>query len=90
MSTFSMSHQAHMQKARATLAASPPPPEEIEPRVEALVTELIGRVADKWTMVILEVLAEQGKMRFTRLGELVEGVSQKMLTKLEYSPDLAT
>lgn len=62
-----------------TLAA--PPPEEIDPRVEALVTELIGRIADKWTMVVLEVLAEQGEMRFTRLGELVEGVSQKMLTK---------
>ena len=29
-----------------------------DPRVEALVTELIGRVADKWTMLILEVLTE--------------------------------
>lgn len=58
-----------------------PPPEEIDPRVEALVTELIGRIADKWTMVVLDVLAEHGEMRFTRLGELVEGVSQKMLTK---------
>ncbi|MBV9790131.1 MAG: helix-turn-helix transcriptional regulator [Chloroflexi bacterium] len=55
--------------------------EAIDPRVEALVTELIGRIADKWTMVVLDVLAEHGEMRFTRLGELVEGVSQKMLTK---------
>lgn len=55
--------------------------EEIDPRVEALVTELIGRIADKWTMVVLDVLAEHGEMRFTRLGKLVEGVSQKMLTK---------
>jgi DNA-binding HxlR family transcriptional regulator len=53
----------------------------VDPRVGALVNELIGRVADKWTMVILEVLAEQGEMRFTRLGEQVEGISQKMLTK---------
>ena len=43
--------------------------------------DLIGRVADKWTMLILEVLAENGKLRFTRLSELVEGVSQKMLTQ---------
>src|ERR1700735_4671327 len=52
-----------------------------DPRVEALVTELIGRVADKWTMLILEVLTERGELRFTRLGELVEGISQKMLTQ---------
>ena len=29
-----------------------------DPRVEAFVTELIGRVADKWTMMIIEVLTE--------------------------------
>lgn len=68
-------------QAKATWAASPPPPEEIDPRIAALVTELIGRVADKWTMVILEALEEQGEMRFTRLGEKVAGISQKMLTK---------
>jgi DNA-binding HxlR family transcriptional regulator len=54
---------------------------EPDPRVEALVNELISRVADKWTMLILEVLAEHGEMRFTRIGEAVPGVSQKMLTQ---------
>lgn len=57
------------------------PPDVIDPRIEALVNELIGRVADKWTMLILEVLAEKGELRFTRLGELVDGISQKMLTQ---------
>ena len=52
-----------------------------DPRVEALVNEVIGRVADKWTMLILEVLAEHGEQRFTRVGELVGGISQKMLTQ---------
>lgn len=52
-----------------------------DPRIEALVNELIGRVADKWTMLVLEALAEHGEMRFTRLGEKVPGVSQKMLTQ---------
>nr|WP_314436769.1 helix-turn-helix domain-containing protein [uncultured Brevundimonas sp.] len=52
-----------------------------DPRVEALVNEVIGRVADKWTMLILEVLAEHGEQRFTRLGQLVGGISQKMLTQ---------
>jgi DNA-binding HxlR family transcriptional regulator len=51
------------------------------PRVEALVTELIGRVADKWTMLILEVLTERGELRFTRLSEMVPGISYKMLTQ---------
>jgi DNA-binding HxlR family transcriptional regulator len=32
-------------------------------------------------MLILEVLAEKGELRFTRLGELVDGISQKMLTQ---------
>jgi DNA-binding HxlR family transcriptional regulator len=59
----------------------PPPPKEIAPRVEALVTDLVGRVADKWTMLILEVLIEQGTVRFNRLGKLVGGISQKMLTQ---------
>ena len=49
--------------------------------VEVLVREMIGRVADKWTMLILEELTEHGTVRFTRLGELVGGISQKMLTK---------
>jgi DNA-binding HxlR family transcriptional regulator len=32
-------------------------------------------------MLVLEVLAEKGELRFTRLSELVEGISQKMLTQ---------
>lgn len=52
-----------------------------DPRIEALVTELIGRVADKWTMLILEVLTERGELRFTRLSEAIPGISYKMLTQ---------
>src|SRR5882762_6784792 len=54
---------------------------ESSPEVEVLVREIIERVADKWTMLVLEVLAEHGTLRFTRLGELVGDISQKMLTK---------
>jgi len=57
------------------------PPEQEDPELEALVREIIGRVADKWTMLALEVLSEHGRLRFTRLGDLIGGVSQKMLTK---------
>jgi len=54
---------------------------DVDPRLNALVMEVIGRVADKWTMTVLEVLAEAGTLRFTRLAEAVPGVSQKMLTQ---------
>ena len=57
------------------------PGQDLDPRVEALVTDLIGRVADKWTMLTLEVLVEEGELRFTRLAEFVQGISQKMLTQ---------
>jgi DNA-binding HxlR family transcriptional regulator len=69
------------QIAKARAHAASTPPADLDPRIEALVNDLIGRVADKWTMIILEVLAEKGELRFTRLCERVEGVSQKMLTQ---------
>ncbi len=69
------------QIAMAKLYAAATPPDDIDPRIEALVHELIGRVADKWTMLVLEVLGEHGELRFTRLSELVPGISQKMLTQ---------
>ncbi|MBN8844231.1 MAG: helix-turn-helix transcriptional regulator [Sphingomonadales bacterium] len=53
----------------------------LDPRVEMLVNELIGRVADKWTMLLLEALEDNGECRFTRLAQLVPGISQKMLTQ---------
>lgn len=61
--------------------AHPETGQTADPRVEALVNEVIGRVADKWTMLVLEVLAEHGELRFTRIGEQVGGISQKMLTQ---------
>lgn len=61
--------------------ASPHSDEPADPRVEALVNDVIGQVADKWTMLILEVLTEHGEQRFTQIGRLVGGVSQKMLTQ---------
>lgn len=58
-----------------------PVPDETDPALEALVRDVIGRVADKWTMLILETLEEHGTLRFTEVGRLVGGISQKMLTK---------
>lgn len=52
-----------------------------DPRVDALVYDLIGAVADKWSMIMLETLDERGEMRFTQLSKAIPGISQKMLTQ---------
>ncbi len=54
---------------------------EIDPRVNALVNDLIGHIADKWSMLITEELIAKGEMRFTQIGRAVPGISQKMLTQ---------
>jgi DNA-binding HxlR family transcriptional regulator len=65
------------------MSASPASPTypQTDPQLDALVREIIDRIADKWTMLALEVLAEHGRMRFTQIAEAIGGVSQKMLTK---------
>ncbi len=50
------------------------------PKVD-LVRELLDRVADKWTLLVIEALESGQPVRFSRLREQVTGVSQKMLTK---------
>ena len=50
------------------------------PSKQALVREMLDRVADKWTLFVIDAL-DEGEMRFSRLRERVGGVSQKMLTK---------
>ena len=67
--------------AKAKRYATLTPPTQIDPKIESLVTELIGRVADKWTMLILEALAEKGTLRFTQIGKQLGVISQKMLTQ---------
>jgi DNA-binding HxlR family transcriptional regulator len=54
----------------------------IDPQREALALEMTTQMAETWTLLTLSVLAEAGTpMRFSRVMEQVEGVSQKSLTK---------
>lgn len=48
---------------------------------ELLVREMLERVGDKWTLLVIEELGSGGEMRFTRLRDRIGNVSQKMLTK---------
>lgn len=67
--------------AQDTRIVTPSAPETTDPALDALVTEIIGRVADKWTMLALEALQEHGRLRFTEVAAELKGISQKMLTK---------
>jgi DNA-binding HxlR family transcriptional regulator len=55
-------------------------PEETA-KQEAMVHQMLGHLADKWTLMVLDALAFQKQLRFSRLMEGVPGISQKMLTK---------
>jgi len=49
---------------------------------ETLTRQIVTRVADKWTLWTMSMLAEAERpMRFSRVMEKVEGISQKSLTK---------
>ena len=48
---------------------------------ERLVHEILARVADKWTLLVIDALDGRVETRFTQLLSLIPGVSQKMLTK---------
>jgi DNA-binding HxlR family transcriptional regulator len=49
---------------------------------DALTREMISRISDKWSLWTMGVIAEHGRpMRFSRIMDQVEGISQKSLTK---------
>ena len=49
---------------------------------DALTRDMVSRISDKWSLWTMSVIAEHGQpMRFSRIMEHVEGISQKSLTK---------
>lgn len=44
------------------------------------VRNVLGRFADKWSLLILCNLQGQGKMRYTEIRKAIPDISQKMLT----------
>ncbi|WP_328364968.1 helix-turn-helix transcriptional regulator [Streptomyces sp. NBC_00445] len=43
--------------------------------------DVLHRIGDKWTVLVLGELAESGAKRYTALRRKLEGVSEKMLTQ---------
>src|SRR5580692_1216504 len=49
---------------------------------DALAREMVSRISDKWSLWTMSVIEELGQpMRFSRIMDQVEGISQKSLTK---------
>ena len=61
-----------------TVRSTPPEVEHTPANCRA--REMLIRVADKWSMYIIHVLADDGPLRFSELRRRVDGVSQRMLT----------
>ncbi|MFE3191938.1 winged helix-turn-helix transcriptional regulator [Nocardia sp. NPDC059240] len=43
--------------------------------------QVIGHIASKWTVLVIDSLLQDGVLRYTDLARRIEGVSQKMLTQ---------
>ena len=54
---------------------------DFPPKKQALLHEILGRIADKWTLLVIEALDGEGELRFSDLQRRVGKVSHKMLTK---------
>jgi len=42
---------------------------------------ILNRIADKWTTLVIGILAQGGSRRFNELKRTIGGISQKMLTQ---------
>lgn len=67
--------QRFPQKPSAICPNSP----DIDDQACLAVREVLNRVGDKWSLLIVGYLAE-GPLRFNELRRSVEGISQRMLT----------
>ena len=70
-----------MAKANTLKKPRRPKPAEVEiNHVNCNAREMLIRVGDKWSVYVIHVLGDAGRMRFNELRTHVEGISQRMLT----------
>lgn len=55
------------------------PPTQVEATRACEVRDLLDRLADKWSLLVVELLGE-GTQRFGELRRRIDGISQRMLT----------
>ena len=59
---------------------SPAPEKGIEHATCMAMTDILNRIGDKWTVMVVGILSRNGTMRFNELKRTINGVSQRMLT----------
>ena len=62
--------------------SSVPPPGDLNTSEHTeciVVREILDRVGDKWSVLVIALLGEEGR-RFSELRRSIEGISQRMLT----------
>ncbi|WP_338056600.1 helix-turn-helix domain-containing protein [Salinibacterium metalliresistens] len=74
-----LGHTAVTGRHAITLITEPWESETCESDHNAIVREVFNRVGDKWTLLVIRMLAA-GPTRFTTLRRSVLGISQRMLT----------
>ncbi len=56
------------------------PSNKVEPEEDCrAISETLGRIGDKWTVLVVELLAD-GPVRFNELRRMIGNISQRMLT----------
>lgn len=59
---------------------SPGDPDHVPDHTECIVVrEILDRVGDKWSVLVIALLGEKGR-RFSELRRSIDGISQRMLT----------
>ncbi|MBU1305231.1 MAG: helix-turn-helix transcriptional regulator [Alphaproteobacteria bacterium] len=43
-------------------------------------SDVLNRIGDKWSVMVVGILGNQGTLRFNELKRMINGVSQRMLT----------
>ncbi|MHC1550722.1 winged helix-turn-helix transcriptional regulator [Phyllobacterium sp. K27] len=56
-------------------------PKNVGPELDGFAHELVAGFADKWTVIILDTLWDEGMLRFSDLARHIGDISQKMLTQ---------
>ena len=62
------------------MVSSPKAARGVEATATCEIRDLLDRLADKWSLLVVELLGD-GSRRFTELKREVDGISQRMLTR---------
>jgi DNA-binding HxlR family transcriptional regulator len=63
-----------------TALSAQPPDARIEHSTCMAMTDILNRIGDKWSVMVVGMLSRHGVMRFNELKRTINGVSQRMLT----------